>query len=167
MTTPAGVNLRAARVDDAEAGARLHIACWREAYGPITDLVRLEDHLADEVGWSGRWRSQIEQGVGPLLAVAGDELVGFATAGPGRGEVVPAPVELYAVYVRQVWHGSGVGPALLDATLGGESAYLWVLEDNARARAFYARHGFAPDGVRKKYDPLDAWELRMVRPRLG
>ena len=31
---------------------------------------------------------------------------------------------------------------------------LWVLEDNARARAFYRRQGFAPDGARERYEPL-------------
>ena len=30
-----------------------------------------------------------------------------------------------------------------------DAALLWVLEDNPRARGFYERAGWAPDGVRK------------------
>lgn len=164
MTIPAGVTLRPATVEDAASGARLHIACWVEAYGPITDLRRIADHLADEDGWTGRWRRQIEDGSAPLLAVADAGPVGFLMAGPARADDAPAPWEVYALYVRAAWYGTGVGHALLDAVLGDHPAYLWVLEANARARAFYERHGFAPDGARKKYDSLDAWEIRMVRP---
>ena len=38
-----------------------------------------------------------------------------------------------------------------DATLSADygAALLWVLEDNPRARRFYERAGWAPDGVRK------------------
>jgi hypothetical protein len=40
---------------------------------------------------------------------------------------------------------------------------VWVLEANARARAFYRRHGFEADGAREHFAALDAWEIRMVR----
>ena len=38
-----------------------------------------------------------------------------------------------------------------EETLGAEyeEATLWVLEDNPRARSFYERGGWAPDGARK------------------
>lgn len=52
---------------------------------------------------------------------------------------------------------------LLDEVVGDRPCHLWVLEDNAQARTFYARNGFDPDGTRKKYLPLDAWEVRLVR----
>lgn len=160
---PNGVVLRDAGVADAEAGAQLHIACWREAYGPITDLSLLDAHLADEAGWAARWRTQIEKGFAPTLAVAGAEVVGFARSGPGRDEDAPPGLELYALYVRAARYGTGIGTALLEAVLPQPPAYLWVLEDNARARAFYRRHGFEPDGGRERYEPLSAWEIRMVR----
>ena len=164
MTTPAGVTLRPATVDDAGTGARLHRDCWQETYGPITDPDLLAACRADEARWAERWRQQLEHGPTRLLAVTGGELVGFGVAGPVRLDEVAVDHELYAIYVRSAWHGTGLGAALLDAVLGEASAYLWVLEDNARARAFYARHGFRPDGVRTRYEPLGAWELRMVRP---
>jgi len=164
MGVPDGVTLRAAVVDDARPGARLHQACWRESYGPITEPALLAAHLADEDTWVSRWRQQLEQGSSRLLAVTDDDLIGFADAGPGRDGEAKADLELYALYVRSAWHGTGVGGALLDATLGDAAAYLWVLEDNARAQAFYRRQGFVPDGGRERYEPLSVWEIRMVRP---
>ena len=164
MTLPDGVTLRTAVVADADAGARLHRECWREAYGPITDRVALAEHLADEAGWAARWTTQIETGFAPLLAVdEQDTPIGFARSGAGRDEDVPGLLELYALYVRAAWHGTGIGAALFDGVVGTAAAYLWVLEDNARARAFYRRQGFAPDGARERYEPLATWEIRMVR----
>jgi GNAT superfamily N-acetyltransferase len=164
VTLPAGVTLRTAVLADAEAGARLHRDCWRESYGPITDLTALEEHLADEAGWTARWATQIEAGFAPLLAVEPEDVpVGFARSGDSRDDDVPDTVELYALYVRTAWHGSGIGAALFDRVIGTAPAVLWVLEDNARARAFYRRQGFEPDGARERYEPLSAWEIRMVR----
>jgi len=164
MGAPDGVTLRGAVVDDARSGARMHQACWRESYGPITEPALLAAHLTDEEAWVSRWRRQVEHGSRRLLAVAGDDLIGFADAGPGRDEDAEAALELYALYVRSAWHGTGVGGALFDETIGGAAAYLWVLQYNARAQAFYRRRGFVPDGGRERYEPLNAWEIRMVRP---
>jgi len=163
VTLPDGVELRLARPDEAEAVARLHIACWREAYGPIAAPGLLAAHLADEAGRRDRWRSQIEAGQAPLIAVVADEAVGFVKVGASQAVDAPTPLTLYALYVRAAWHGSGIGNALFEAGLGDRAAHLWVLEDNARARAFYDRRGFRPEGTRKKYVPLDVWELQLVR----
>ena len=164
MGVPDGVWLRAAVIDDARSGARLHQACWRESYGPITEPSLLATHLADEDAWVSRWRRQVEQGARRLLAVSDvDDLIGFADAGPGRDKDRGSELELYALYVRSAWHGTGVGRALFDATIGDAAAYLWVLEDNIRAQAFYRRQGFVSDGGRERYEPLAVWEIRMVR----
>ena len=162
MTLPDGVTFRTAVVADAEAGARLHRDCWREAYGPITDLTALEEHLADEAGWAARWQAQIEAGFAPLLAVdAAGTPVGFARSGASRDEDVPDILELYALYVRAAWWGAGVGHALLGETIGDRAAYLWVLAGNRRAIAFYERQGFRLDGTEDDHD--EGLHVRMVR----
>ena len=159
---PAGVVLRPATVDDSEAAARMHMTCWREAYGPLVEPALLDAALADPAGWTARWRELIEAG-GKLLAVHDAEIVGFATAGPARDPAPPADTELHAIYLRAAWHGTGVGQALLDAALGDRAAYVWVLEGNARAAAFYARNGFRFDGGRQPCERLGGSERRMVR----
>jgi ribosomal protein S18 acetylase RimI-like enzyme len=164
VTLPPGVTIRGAVPDDAEAGARLHVACWREAYGPHVDPEVLEDRLADSGRWVEAWRHQLAEGPPRVVAEAHGELVGFAVAGPSRDEDAgSAAQEIYAIYARAAWWGTGLGQELLDRVLPVESCSLWVLEANARAQAFYRRNGFEPDGAREHYAGLDAWELRMVR----
>jgi len=60
--------------------------------------------------------------------------------------------EVYAIYVTPAWWSTGTGRALMDSVLSAleagryRRAVLWVLADNTRARRFYERAGFAPDG---------------------
>jgi GNAT superfamily N-acetyltransferase len=154
--------LRRATPADARAGGLLHRETWRETYGPLVDAGLLAARLGDPAEWIERWRQLIEYRP-PLLAMDGDEPVGFAMAGPARREDAPTTGELYALYALEAWHGSGVGQALFDTAVGENPCYCWVLEANDRARAFYAKQGMKPDGMRKRYEPLDAWELRVVR----
>jgi ribosomal protein S18 acetylase RimI-like enzyme len=93
-------------------------------------------------------------------------IVGYASFGP-ETDVLNAPwphpltadgeggrvAELYALYVRPAWWSTGTGRALMGKVLartgaaGYRSITLWVLRDNQRARRFYERAGFAPDGA--------------------
>jgi GNAT superfamily N-acetyltransferase len=158
------VTIRPAGIDDAAAGAALHIACWREAYAPFTDpavLARLTDDLEER---TERWRSHIADGPPRWLAVTDDgELVGFSTAGPGRDDDIDLDLELYAIYVRASQYGTGVGHRLLQAAIGDAPAYLWVFEANVRARGFYGRQGFEPDGARKLEPAFQEPEVRLRR----
>ena len=155
--------LRPAVPDDAPAGALMHAACWREAYGPLVDGARLEQRLGDTARWTAAWTAQLASGPPRVVAEADGELVGFAVVGPCRDEEPVTPTELYAIYTRSLWWGTGLGQRLWDAVRPDEPCSLWVLEANDRAQGFYRRNGFVPDGARERYDGLDAWEIRMVR----
>jgi ribosomal protein S18 acetylase RimI-like enzyme len=60
--------------------------------------------------------------------------------------------EIVRLYADQRWHGRGVGAALMDACLqearAWKSDWVWlgVWETNARAIAFYEKHGFRSVG---------------------
>ncbi|CAI9399990.1 GNAT family N-acetyltransferase [Nocardioides sp. T2.26MG-1] len=155
--------LRTAVAADAEAGAAMHRECWREAYGPYADPTRLAERLADVRRWSDAWARQLVAGPPRVLAEADGELVGFAVAGPSRDEEPVTPSELYAIYVRAAWWGTGLAQRLWESVRPDEPCSLWVLEANARAQSFYARQGFVADGTRELYTDLGAWEIRMVR----
>lgn len=62
---------------------------------------------------------------------------------------------------------SGLLPAtqvLLDTVVTPRTpAQLWVAESNPRARRFYEKNGFLPDGARFVVERLDLAELRLVR----
>jgi len=163
----ADVTLRQAVPADAEAVGALHRRCWAETYRGIAAPAALEPRLADTEGWTRRWEEALAEGPPCTLAEDADgSLVGFAVAGPSRMDDAPTPQELHALYTLRSHHGTGLGARLLRAVLPDTDCMLWVSEDNHRARAFYARHGFAPDGGRQLYDGLGAWELRLVRPRV-
>jgi ribosomal protein S18 acetylase RimI-like enzyme len=95
--------------------------------------------------------------------------VGIASARDAPEEDRPCEVQLQVIYTLRRVHGLGVGQALVDAVIGNSAAFLWVLEDNPRAQAFYRKNGFRPDGTRQLLPP--EWhelpEIRMVRTAVG
>ncbi len=88
---------------------------------------------------------------------------GLCRSGRRRDDDIDLPLELAAIYVRSAHWGTGLGDRLLAAAIGAEPAYRWVFEANLPARAFYARHGFLPDGSRKQDPWLDLPEVRLRR----
>lgn len=140
----------------------MHAACWREAYGPYVDTELLEERLAETERWLAAWTRHLIDGPPRMLAEVDGEVVGFAVVGPGRDEDRATPTELYAIYTRAAWWGTGLGQRLWDAVRPEEPCSLWVLEANERAQGFYRRNGFVADGSREHYAGLDAWEIRMV-----
>jgi ribosomal protein S18 acetylase RimI-like enzyme len=67
----------------------------------------------------------------------------------------PADIELKRIYTLSVMHGSGLGPALMDAAiehaarLGRTRLLLGVYDKNLRALSFYRRSGFQVVGKRQ------------------
>ncbi|HVZ99553.1 MAG TPA: GNAT family N-acetyltransferase [Caulobacterales bacterium] len=70
-------------------------------------------------------------------------------------ETSEADIELKRIYLLSRFQGGGVAAQLMDAALsearamGKARVLLGVKADNARAIAFYAKHGFAPIGARR------------------
>jgi GNAT superfamily N-acetyltransferase len=146
------MNIRAARPEDADAVETIRVRGWQAAYRHVFPLDELDALPVDGT----RWRRRFEQPPpGWSTFVSEDDegrVVGFASVGPSRDE--HGPGELYAIYVEPDAWSTGVGRSLLqraEERLSSEYtlAYLWVLEDNPRARTFYERAGWATDGSRK------------------
>jgi GNAT superfamily N-acetyltransferase len=163
--------IREATPADAEALGRMHWASWREAYAPLLPegFWTEEAQAARIAGWH-RNLATPHPGSITTVAVRDGEVVGHASAGPSRPNgTAGAPVrdrELWSAYVLASEYGTGLASRLLEAVLpAGAPAELWVFEANPRARAFYAKHGFVPDGARHVFGPELAHqpEIRMVR----
>ena len=72
--------------------------------------------------------------------------------------------EVRRLYVEPVLQGQGIGAALLDYAIRElHVSRLWALEKNERAIAFYARHGFRPNGERKLEEGTDEYLIRLER----
>lgn len=162
--------IRPATVEDAEAGAWCHLLCWREAYAGLVPAEALLERTSNIERRTERWQTQLAAGqqrwiaLNPDPAAAlEDRVAGFIGIGPGRDDDAPVPFELEAIYTRQAFWSTGLGGRLLDVAVGKQAAFLWVFEDNERARGFYRRHGFEPDGVRKHDPYFDLYEIRLVR----
>lgn len=163
--------IRAARPEDARAVAHVRVESWRVTYAHLLSpgfLAKL-DPDADAEGWRRTIeRMSQDPSLGTFVVAEVDAAVrGIAIAGPPRpmdGEEPPRDWQLFLLYLDAALHGSGAGQDLLDAAVGDRPAHLWVAEDNPRARAFYARNGFAPDGERVvSAEWEDLAEIRMVR----
>jgi ribosomal protein S18 acetylase RimI-like enzyme len=159
--------LRQATSEDAEAVVLMHTLAHEECYPHLLSpafFAARRDAIPERVA---RRRNHLGVRDPRIIAVDhNNEVVGFADAGPGRDEDGPVPLELYSIYLLARAQGFGLGAAMVAAAIGESPAYLWVLEENLRAQAFYRRHGFQPDGRRGLLPP--EWEalpeMRMVRP---
>lgn len=142
----------------------MHVQVWQEAYAGLMPA----DHLAslDPVEAGQRRRERLLHHVeGVEYLVARDELgiVGETATGPPRDDEPPVDLELYAINVLRRAHGTGLADELMAQAIGDRPAYLWVLEGNQRAIAFYRRHGFTDEGGRKPEPDTGVVEIRMAR----
>lgn len=154
-------------LDDLDEMGRVHVQVWREAYAGLLP----DDYLAglDPTFGPRRWRERFGSSPEVSWWLARDEagIVGMATSGPGRDDDAPVPLELYAINVLARAHGTGLATDLVGRAIGDRPAYLWVLDGNARAVAFYARLGFIDEGGRKPEPETGVTEIRMARGHLA
>jgi ribosomal protein S18 acetylase RimI-like enzyme len=139
--------LRNGEVRDAEAIAVLHTDSWRRTYRGM-----MSDEFLDGGALENRrqvWRERLGTADADCLVVVADDaarIVGFicvfAHGDAGWGAYIDN------LHVVHDWKGRGVGRALMAAaadwvcsTQPDAGVYLWVMEANAAARAFYDRLG--------------------------
>jgi GNAT superfamily N-acetyltransferase len=143
---------------DVSAVTRLQVASWRAAYAGIIPAGYLAAMSAAEREQRHLARvNDPEPRATYLLAERDGVIVGMANIGPARDADLDGDWtgEIRAMYADPAAWSTGVGAALMTASLeqlgsvGFRAVTLWVLEDNSRARAFYERWGFAPDGARQ------------------
>lgn len=177
------VTVRRAREADADRLSRLAALTFPLACTPQTPAAVLASHIATQLDPASFRRHLIDPACTVLLAEEVDGQVGADPVGysmllagePTDPDVARAirhrpTVELVRFYVHPDHHGSGAADLLMERTLAtaaateARGAWLGVSEENARANAFYARHGFVPVG-RKRFHLGDVWEDDVVRER--
>jgi ribosomal protein S18 acetylase RimI-like enzyme len=183
------VRIRRAGPDDAMAIATVYVRSWKGAYPglipqPYLDALSADERVED-------WRATLAASAWPrtgtivLLGPADDAdgdaaegpVTGFVSFSPTRDDDLEAPGggvhtvgEILTFYLDPGAFGSGGADLLMSAALVAlrgahfATAMLWVLNTNARARRFYERRGWRPDGTNKLHDwgAFVATDLRYV-----
>ena len=153
--------IRQATTSDIDDVARVHVAAWDAAKEghDLTTRRTFEDR-------EDLWARFLAEGRGTLwLAEAEGGVAGFCAIGPSRDDDRVGESEIYTLYVDPDLWGRGIGSALMAQAPTGEVVSLWVSEANHRARSFYARHGFSPDGAREEGHHVPV--IRVVRGTSG
>lgn len=153
MTQSGQLVFRPAAAEDAEAVARLHADSWRHHYrGAYSDEFLDGDVAAERLEvWTERLAAP-GRSTATILAEEGDHVLGFVHVvlddDPEWGSLVDN------LHVTRPRKRRGIGRALMaeaaHAVLahGGGGVYLWVLEQNTDAQAFYAARGGRCNGRR-------------------
>ncbi len=162
------VSVRAALPEDLPGLRQVARETWSDTYRgrvPDADIDRFLDanYSLEFLERAREQRAQVGRSEGMLVAIDGDEVVGYVMAGPNReGEA-----EVFAIYVLPSLHGRGVGYRLWERVnvffrdQALERFHLWVLDGNERACAFYERQGGCLTGER----PFPVGETQIVELR--
>ncbi len=145
--------------------ARVHVDSWRQTYrGLMSDSVLDDPELLHtrKRFWTGALTDERYSSNRVAVAERNGAVIGIAMSGPSQDPDATWTSQLFVLYVDAAHHGSGAGPALLNAVLHlHEAAAVWVADPNPRAQAFYRKHGFTPDGHSKAGPYVQ--ELRLLR----
>ena len=164
--------VREARLDDADAIARVHVLSWQKAYrGLVPQPILDRMSIADRANAWREWLPKVDQSR-TCVAERDGEIVGFVNAGRCRDDdAPPATGEINAIYALSDAWDVGIGAALMTAAVDWlrqeqcTSATLWVLEGNERGRRFYEKGGWRPDGRAQTLD-FDGTDLPEMRYRI-
>ena len=153
------VAFRPARSRDSEAIAALHADSWRRHYrGAYSDTFLDGDVHADRLAvWSDRLR-RAPDGCHTVVAESDDAVVGFAHTILEEDPTWGALLE--NLHVAVGYQRRGIGARLLRLSARavlentpGSGLYLWVLEQNVAAQAFYEALDGKPAGRAQAQPP--------------
>ena len=151
--------------DDRMEISKIYEESWKFAYNGIIP----QDYL-DSIS-EGRWVSSLDDRNWKILVCVDDgRIVGTSSFSKSRFEQFQWWGEIISIYLLPEYIGKGYGKILMEATLlelkrqGYENVFLWVLEENIRARDFYERFGFFPtdDFLDDNIGGKDLREVRYV-----
>lgn len=135
------------QTDDRLAISHIYEESWKFAYKDIIPRSYLEGIPA------GQWASRLdEKDRNTLVMLENGMIIGTSSYGKSRYAAYEGFGEIISIYLLPEYIGRGYGRKLLDAVteelvqLGYSNVFLWVLEENHRARMFYEKAGFIHSG---------------------
>lgn len=150
------VTIRRADLGDAAVLADLGRQTFHDTFAEQNSKEDMDAYMREAFTVERLTAELQEPGAVYLVAEDSSKVVGFAKLTPSEPPpcvTTPSPLRLLKLYVSAEAIGSGVGAALMRASVewakrsGYESLWLGVWEHNHRAKAFYERWGFEPVGA--------------------
>ena len=158
MSSPLRISLAKANAATAAQLADLGRQTFQDTFGTTNTAEDMAAYLAANFGPEQQMTELQDRENTFLLAHMQNELVGYAklrdnsALGLAEGKDPDGQLEIAALYVAEDWIGTGLGAALMRASLAlaeqlhCTAVVLGVWEKNDRARAFYQRFGFREVG---------------------
>lgn len=149
--------------DDRNDISRIYEESWKYAYRGI-----IPQHFLDAIP-KGRWAGAFDNNDWrTIVCVEDGQPIGTSCFGKSRFGQYPEAGEIISIYFLPEYMGKGYGSQLIKTVLdelikqGFTEVFLWVLEENVRARRFYEKNGFT---CSEEYmdDNIGGKELREVR----
>ncbi len=131
----------------ASAVSHIYANSWKSAYKGIVPQKYLDELSLEQ--WTPFLKDSLYTG---FVLKEGNELVATSSISPARDEAMKGWGEIISIYVLPQYFHKGYGKKLFSFVTaqlhsnGFQNIYLWVLESNQRARAFYERNGFYFNG---------------------
>ena len=134
--------------DDRLAVSHIYEVSWRYAYKHL-----IPQEYLDSIP-KGRWAANIDNPqINTLIMIEDDMMIGTSSYSEARRSDMDGFGEIISIYLLPEYMGRGYGGKLLLAAadelreMGFANIYLWVLEENFRARHFYEKCGFQNGGI--------------------
>ena len=148
----------------------MHATSWRATYRGLLPDDFLDEAERERVAyWVDRLRSPSEAGRYIVIAECNGDAAGFVCAQRKLESADGALLD--NLHVMGQYQGYGLGKLLMDGVerwaseLGETQLYLFVLEGNSRAMAFYERQGWRLAGIEaEQMAGLPVTARRYVRP---
>ena len=129
--------------DDINAIGKIYEKSWKFAYNGIIPKDYLDSISGD------KWLPHFENGsMNSLVLIENNEFIGTSSYCKSRSKEFNDFGEIVSIYLLPEHMGKGYGKILFEATLneltklGYKNVFLWVLEENTRARRFYEKQKF-------------------------
>lgn len=163
----AEIEIRAARIEDAPAIARIYNQGIEDRLATLETVLRSPEERAEWLTARGPRHPVI------VAADGGGTVLGWASLNAFNPRPAYDHVADFSVYVARASRGRGIGDALLGALeeqargLGYHKLVLAAFPDNASGMRLYKRHGFMTVGIYREQGQLDGrWVDVIVMEKL-
>ena len=149
--------------DDIMAISRIYEESWKYAYKGL-----IPQHYLESIP-EGRWVANLENpNWSTLVCVDNGRIVGTSSFCESRFSQFSGWEEIISIYLLPDYMGRGFGKVFFDSVIvelkkmGYRNIFVWVLEENLRARKFYEKEGFVMTDVYLD-DNIGGKDVREIR----